>query len=83
MCVLFSASNFAHSSHMLTVYRACSSCMNPRAGPECKNFACVLAVHELWTPLSPGRCKIMALSRLMCLLRSAYLPGPETKTFRP
>ena len=42
------ASNFAHCFHILTVYLACSICMNPRAGPEYKNFAVVLTVHELW-----------------------------------
>ena len=36
--ILFSASNFAHCFHVLTIYRACSICMNPGAGPECKNL---------------------------------------------
>ena len=57
--------------------------MNPRAGPECKKFTTVLTVHELRILFVAGRCKIVALSRLTCLLRSVYLPGPETKTFRP
>ena len=57
--------------------------MNPGAGPECKNFAMVLTVHELRILFVTSRCKIMALSRLTCLLRSVYLPGPETKTSGP
>ena len=66
-----------------TVYRACSSCMNPRAGPECINFARALTVRVLWTFLSPGNCKIVALSRLMCVLCSAHVLEPETKGFWP
>ena len=45
--ILISVSNFAHCFHILTVYWACSICMNPVAGPKCKNFAMVLTVHEL------------------------------------
>ena len=40
--VCTSASKFAHCIHMLTVYQACSSCMNTRTEPECKNCARVL-----------------------------------------
>ena len=81
--ILFSASNFAHCFHVLTVYRARCICMNPGAGPECKNFLIVLTVHELRILFVASRFKIVALSRLTCLLRSVYLPAPETKTFRP
>ena len=43
----------------------------------------VLTIHGLWILFVARSSKIVALSRLMCLLRSVYLPGPKTKTFRP
>ena len=81
--ILISASNFAHCFHILTVYWACSICMNPRAGLEWKNFAMVFTIHELRILFVARSCKIVVLSRLTCLLRNVYLPGPKTKTFRP
>ena len=56
--------NFANAVDVDTVYRAYSSWLNPRAGPECINFNLALTVHMLWMFLSPGNRKIVVLSRL-------------------
>ena len=79
----FSASNFASAVYVDTVYRACSSCMNPRAGPECVNFARALTVHVLQMFLSPVHCKILALSWLMCVLCSAHVLEPKLRDSGP
>ena len=70
--ILISASNFVHCFHVLTVYWACSICMNPRAGPECKN-CCYGSdtTHELWILfVARSLYSRMALSNITCLLCS-------------